>query len=304
MKPSYYIIASLAFIISFASGRQVEDDPLPRNCLDIRGKGFSQVGHYVVYQTTNNHTEHEDAIMIYCDEKDGMKLPKEEDEAPPRSAATHCKDILDQGVTQDGYYIIYPFSEHPETAVLVHCDQSTAGGGWTLINRRDEEYDNPIDFQRTFDEYAEGFGNVNYDFYIGNEVIHSLTDSSINELWVTIGTKDGETGYEHYQYFHVGARVFPEYGTPPYMLDSGFYEGTLGDGMEVYNGMGFTTLDQDNDIFDDDNCARKYGGGWWYKMCVMTNLNGLYGNSHFRWYSTEHDYPYLRKAQMMVRPLI
>ncbi|CAL4142970.1 unnamed protein product [Meganyctiphanes norvegica] len=46
--------------------------------------------------------------------------------------------------------------------------------------------------------------SVNYDFYIGNEVIHSLTDSRINELWVDIEDTDGETGYAHYQYFHVG----------------------------------------------------------------------------------------------------
>ncbi|CAL4122723.1 unnamed protein product, partial [Meganyctiphanes norvegica] len=103
------------------------------------------------------------------------------------------------------------------------------------------------------EEYATGFGDVNYDFYIGNEVIHALTDPSQNELWVTIEERyTGETGYAHYQYFHVAAR--DENPLPPYVMDIGLYEGTIGDGLLFHIGMGFSTIDQDND-YADYNCA-------------------------------------------------
>ncbi|CAL4228375.1 unnamed protein product, partial [Meganyctiphanes norvegica] len=298
MKSPYYLFASLALAISIASGHLPEDGILPRSCQDIREQGFVLVRHYVVYHTVNTNTEL--ATMIYCDEKDGMQLPEEEDGTKHRTVAMNCKDLQDQGMNSDGYGTIYPLLEYPDTTVLVLCIQTINGGGWTVISHRDENYDNPTDFNKTFEEYAEGFGDVNYDFYIGNEVIHSLTDSTMNELWVDIEDIKGRTGYAHYKYFHVGPKD-PLQDKPPYMMDSGFYEGTIGEGLGYHNGMGFSTWDQDSDIFSS-NCARDIGGGWWYKNCVMSHLNGLYGSEWFRWVTNFSEF-ILSKAQMMVRPL-
>ncbi|CAL4126393.1 unnamed protein product [Meganyctiphanes norvegica] len=238
--------------------------------------------------------------MIYCDEKDGMQqLVDKEDGTDGRSVARNCKELQNQGMDHDGPNIIYPFPDHPETIVLVLCDQTTQGGGWTVITRRDDSYDELTDFARTFEEYAAGFGDVNYDFYIGNEVIHALTDSSLNELWVTMEDTDGVTGYAYYQYFHVAARN--EYLIPPYMMGIGIYEGTFGDGMDYHNGQGFSTIDQDNDDSASVDCADKYSGGWWYKACYRACLTCPYGTGLFLWESEDIDYP-LSKAQMMVRP--
>ncbi|CAL4241127.1 unnamed protein product [Meganyctiphanes norvegica] len=297
MKLTYFILGLLSLVISDASGHQAEDGSSPRNCQDIRENGFVEVGHYVVYNTVNNT---EEAIMIYCDEKDGMlQLVDKEDGTDGRSVARNCKDLQDQGMGQDGPNIIYPYPDHPESPVLVHCDQTTQGGGWTVILRRDDSYDDLTDFARTFEEYAAGFGDVNYDFYIGNEVIHALTDPSQSELWVTVGDEDGETGYAHYQYFHVAARS--DYHIPPYIMDSGLCEGTIGDGLQYHNGQGFSTIDQDNDEYDGHNCAAKIAGGWWYRHCYRSCLTCPYGTWDF-WWSAEGYGSVLSKAQMMVRP--
>ncbi|CAL4204187.1 unnamed protein product [Meganyctiphanes norvegica] len=298
MKLTYFILGLLALVISDASEHQAEDGSSPRNCQDIRENGFVEVGHYVVYNTVNNT---EEAIMIYCDEKDGMlQLMDKEDRTAGRSAARNCKELQDQGISNDGVNIIYPFPDHPETPLLVLCDQTTQGGGWTVILRRDDSYDALTDFNRTFEEYAAGFGDVNYDFYIGNEVIHALTDSSLNELLIPIDdTGTVGSGYAHYQYFHVAARY--EWNLPPYKMGIGLYEGTIGDGLQWHSGMGFSTTDQDNDENDDDNCAADWGGGGWYRDCATVCLTCPYGTYFFSWWSKD-SYWELSKAQMMVRP--
>ncbi|CAL4109099.1 unnamed protein product [Meganyctiphanes norvegica] len=217
------------------------------------------------------------------------------------AVARNCKELQDQGMDHDGPSTIYPFPNHPETSVSVLCDQTTQGGGWTVITRRDDTYYDRNNFARTFEEYADGFGELDYDFYIGNEVIHALTGlQGHNELWVTIEDTHGETGYAHYGYFHVGARL--AILLPPYMMGIGLYEGTIGDGMEYHNGMGFSTMDQDHDIDNDLHCsAVSGGGGWWSRDCYRVLLTGPYGTGYFHW-SSINSYYTLSKAQMMVRP--
>ena len=51
-----------------------------------------------------------------------------------------------------------------------------------------------------------------------------------------------------------------------------------GDSMRYHNGRPFSTRDKDADPLGI-HCARAYMGGWWYKNCYKTNLNGLYGTN-------------------------
>ena len=53
--------------------------------------------------------------------------------------------------------------------------------------------------------------------------------------------------------------------------------GGTGDGSDAlayHNGQYFSTYDRDNDGWGGGNCAYKFQGGWWYRSCHNSNLNG------------------------------
>ncbi|KAK6047005.1 hypothetical protein COOONC_15490 [Cooperia oncophora] len=65
-----------------------------------------------------------------------------------------CSEHLDSG-KGSGIYLISPSDAVP---FPVFCDQETAGGGWTVIRRR---VSSKVHFHnRTWDEYANGFGDL------------------------------------------------------------------------------------------------------------------------------------------------
>jgi len=60
-----------------------------------------------------------------------------------------------------------------------------------------------------------------------------------------------------------------------------------GDSFSYHDGVMFSTMDRDNDEYDEGICSQLYKGGWWYKDCFYANLNGLYVNE-----KTIHGYSY------------
>ena len=75
--------------------------------------------------------------------------------------------------------------------------------------------------------------------------------------------------------------------------------------------MKFSTVDVDNDMWVDGSCARSHVGGWWYRSCDTSNLNGQYLNgnlpSEFEykgmyWYDYRGPLYSLLRAKMMIRP--
>ena len=83
------------------------------------------------------------------------------------------------------------------------------------------------------------------------------------------------------------------------------------DGMAYSNGSAFTTRDRDHDTYSD-NCAKVYGGAWWYRDCFHANLNGKYvphipsgyyvpGCNRLAWSNGNYCQHYT-KVQMKIRP--
>ncbi|XP_061167819.1 fibroleukin-like [Saccostrea echinata] len=194
---------------------------------------------------------------------------------------TDCKDLFDNGQSYSGVYEIYPYctASHP---VRVYCDMETMNGGWTAIQKR---VLGSVSFNRNWEEYKNGFGAPEHDFWIGNEVIHQLTKGNNSYLYVSITHQDGRRLYELYERFSVLSE------TEKYRLFlAGNATGTLGDQMlntsdsiSDLSGMYFSTLDRDNDGWIEGDCSADHGGGgWWFNECYLAFLNGPWLSEEWR----------------------
>ena len=131
------------------------------------------------------------------------------------SVYKNCAEIYQLGVKISGVYKIDPdgLGEFE-----VYCDQKTAGGGWTVFQKR---RDGSVDFFRSWDAYKRGFGNLNGEFWLGLDKINRLTVSSGNKLRVDLEDVHGKTAFAEYSSFAVTSE------RAKYQLSLGTYSGTL-----------------------------------------------------------------------------
>ncbi|XP_062602102.1 techylectin-5A-like [Saccostrea cucullata] len=162
----------------------------------------------------------------------------------------NCEDLLMRGYRESKVYSIYP---NKETVFQVYCDQETAGGGWAVMTTK------------KITEY--GFGNLSNEFWLGNDKIHTLTNSGRYTLRIDLKDFSGNSRYASYSTFNVGNEE------SCYLLRVLGYSGNAGDAFgSRHNGAKFVTKDRD----DDKTCAHRFRGGWWYRTFHLANLNGLY----------------------------
>ena len=80
-------------------------------------------------------------------------------------------------------YWVYPDEEEP---FQVLCDMTTDGGGWTTFQRR---MDGSVDFYVDWESYKKGFGNLEGEFWLGNDYLHRLT-ACFELIWRITKTTD------------------------------------------------------------------------------------------------------------------
>ncbi|XP_029946284.1 angiopoietin-related protein 6 [Salarias fasciatus] len=210
-----------------------------------------------------------------------------------------CQHVLESGETTSGIYLLRLQSAN--RLLQAWCEQSRAQGGWTVIQRRQ---DGSVNFFRTWEQYKQGFGNLDGEYWLGLEHLYWLTQQARYKLRVALEDWQGRTVFAEYDSFHLE----PE--SDWYRLRLGQYQGNAGDSLSWHNDKAFTTLDRDKDSYNG-NCAHYQKGGWWYHMCAHSNLNGVwYRGGHYRsryqdgvYWAEFHGGSYsLKRVSMMIKP--
>uniref|UniRef100_A0A8D3EDA2 Fibrinogen C-terminal domain-containing protein n=1 Tax=Scophthalmus maximus TaxID=52904 RepID=A0A8D3EDA2_SCOMX len=210
-----------------------------------------------------------------------------------------CQHVLESGETTSGIYLLRPQSAN--RLMQAWCEQSRAQGGWTVIQRRQ---DGSVNFFRTWEQYKQGFGNLDGEYWLGLEHLYWLTKQAHYKLRVALEDWQGRQVFAEYDSF----LLEPE--SDWYRLRLGQYQGNAGDSLSWHNNKAFTTLDRDKDGYTG-NCAHFQKGGWWYHMCAHSNLNGVwYRGGHYRsryqdgvYWAEFHGGSYsLKRVTMMIKP--
>ena len=218
----------------------------------------------------------------------------------PLAATKNCSEALNvEGHKKDGLYLYQSIPKH-HGHKIVFCTV-IGSRGYVVIQRR---INNDVNFYRDWDEYEQGFGNLEGNFWIGLAKLHffaSRGKKAILRVEVKYSS-DPNVYFAEYKKFTV-----KEKGTN-YQLVIGDYSGNAGDALSLdHDGQQFTTYDRDHDEDQTKTCAQKHKGGWWYSRCHKSNLNGLYpvnGNEiepqYMTWYHLRYVYGGIVYSQMSI----
>ena len=194
-----------------------------------------------------------------------------------------------------GIYILKNFCGDNCTDVGAYCDTSNGGGGWLVLQRRQ---DGSVDFNRTWLEYEDGFGNLTGEFWYGLRALHCLTGQGGWEMRLDINLPNGTKIFLQYEQFKVAS------AKDKYKLTVGGFQGTTNDPMAYHHDMYFTTIDSDNDQWRGDcalDGAGELTGGWWYKQCAHVRPNAFYNYKYVVYLNGKWHGP-IPFIEMKIRP--
>ena len=189
-------------------------------------------------------------------------------------------------------YNITNFCGDCEAVAEGYCDAVTDGGGWLVVQRRQ---DGSVDFDRTWTDYEEGFGSVTREFWYGLRPLHCLTNQGQWKLRIDFTFTNGTKSYVSYNNFVVGP------ANSQYQLSISGFTGITSDPFNL-NGMKFTTKDRDNDKRSVGNCATLFGGkagGWWYNSCSYVIINNQYNQKFIFLNGKYYSLPFV---EMKIKP--
>ncbi|XP_026998312.1 angiopoietin-related protein 4 [Tachysurus fulvidraco] len=224
----------------------------------------------------------------------------EQQDTPPATAA-NCHDVFLRGETASGVYRLQPQDSSP---IHVYC-QMTSDAGWTIIQRR---HDGSVDFDQLWNEYQNGFGNLDGEFWLGLEKMYHVTKDE--DFILKIQMTDWRNELQSVQYrIHLNGE-HSNYSLQILESSDGNLESSL---STESSSLPFSTRDRDNDRKHDFNCAKHLSGGWWFSNCGRSNLNGRYfitppKQRHQRkqgmfWKTWHGRYYSLKSTVMMILPV-
>ena len=210
-----------------------------------------------------------------------------------------CLELLNNGFNKSGKYEIKPYLNVIRT---VYCDQETDGGGWTVFFRNAYGL---IHFKREWYDFKRGFGNVETDFWLGNDFMYNVTQlynsyrTKTVELFVILGATNNQSYFGMYKHFAILSESMSYT-----LLVSDYFKGSLDDQLSYHNNSKFATRDK-----DPSNCINS-GYGWWFQtgegycgyLSFLTKMNYDISINKFTpqpyWYGLYYS---LRNATMMYR---
>ncbi|EDW79514.2 uncharacterized protein Dwil_GK20518, partial [Drosophila willistoni] len=212
----------------------------------------------------------------------------------------HATSCLDEYLAINGILKLQltPQSE----SFYVPCDKD-----WTVIMSRGQD---GINFERSWLEYKDGFGNLAGDFFIGLDKLHALTSSTLHELRIVLEDFQGNVAFAGYSSFAIGS----EKEAYPLSLLGQFQselQPSAGDSLSYQAGAKFSTIDNDNDNCVDCSCAQRHRGAGWFNNCATSNLMGTYVDSNYAnagqtgifWEKFQGLEYSLFKVRMLIRPI-
>ncbi|EDS38138.1 salivary secreted angiopoietin [Culex quinquefasciatus] len=183
------------------------------------------------------------------------------------------------------------------------CEQELFGGGLLVFQSR---LDGSVDFNRSWSEFVEGFGDPAGEYWLGLETLHQVAPNATDLVVAMTNFSDVEV-YEQY------SRVWFETERTNYRIRIGERgTGTAGDSFYIYYSEDFSTYDHFSNIAQRA-CITSLASGFWHHSCntarERNNLNGIYGRGKGAkgiWWGTfgnltaQNTSP-LKSVQMMIR---
>ncbi|XP_023960641.2 angiopoietin-related protein 3 isoform X1 [Chrysemys picta bellii] len=194
-----------------------------------------------------------------------IPLPSHNFTAPVQEfngVATDCTALYKRGERTSGIYSIKP---NGSEAFNVYCEMQS-DSSWTVIQNR---VDGSLDFNQTWESYANGFGDLKGEFWLGLAKLYSIANQA--DYILRIELKDWKDNKLYVEYtFTLGS---PE---TDYTLHLSEISGNIPNALPEQTKLRFSMMDHDNATKRDFNSPERYSGGWWHRACGETNLNGKY----------------------------
>ncbi|KAJ8033875.1 Tenascin-R [Holothuria leucospilota] len=226
-----------------------------------------------------------------------------------------CNDVQNAGNTHSRVYSIRP-TGWPGSNFDVYCNMTIDGGGWTVIQRR---INGEMNFYRNWVIYKNGFGNIQQEFWLGNEKLYYLTQQATYEYRFDFVMSSYANRYHKYSRFRIDNE-----SNKYRVTDVGSRSGSGGYTLNNTLNNAFSTYDRDNDGQSATDCAEGHRSGWWHggyyysyssgycyyyregsrhRICSYANPNGVYngGNGQNIFTDNNSNYCHTKYTEMKIR---
>ena len=253
----------------------------------------------------SNHTTTHHRCQVWKNKCEQHKRHCQEERPNDRLLQSCCRPLLDNPNEFSGNDSgIYSIKTGTFSSYRAWCDM--AAGGWMVIMRRSSTDINFND--RLMQEYEEGFGTLDGDFWFGLQAMSKLTLNTEYELRVDLFDDANDTNsiaHAIYSSFRVSG------SDDDYVLHlSGFGKyGSINDGLMAFNGRPFLARKSPHEKTGSDCIDISSFGGWWLvpHNCVGRTNGAILTNpfDSVYWPSYNSRYHYnkkYKKYELKIRP--